>query len=116
VSIENGAGVLDIVEGLYYHCNIMPKERQWGSLGSVDLGTLYVIQWNAHERVIMVAPAATMIEKNLAAYEAGECGGFYPIAFAVDRDHAEEVYNKISAERDRLCEEMPVNVEDAWLQ
>lgn len=42
--------------------------------------------------------------------------GIYPIALAHDRDHEEEVSNKIMANRERLLDEVPLNVEDRWLQ
>ena len=82
----------------------------------MKLETLFVIQWNAHDRGIMVSPYSTMLEKNLAAYRSGQCSGFYPIAFARDRDHAEEVYNQVMAERDRLDQDIPIKNEERWLQ
>lgn len=78
---------------------------------NVNLEVLYVIQWNARERVMMVCPFATMIEKNVPAYFANRDSGFYPIAFACDRDHAEEVAGKIMDARERRSSEKTLTVE-----
>lgn len=81
----------------------------------MDLGTLYVIQWSAHHGMFMACPYSDMLEKNLAAYDSGDCVGFFPIAFARDRDHAEEVFNRIVEERDCPVGEPAVDIEDRWL-
>ena len=81
----------------------------------MDLGTSYVIQWSSYDRMIQVCPYSHMLEKNRDAYRDGRCVGFYPIAFARDRDHAEEVYNVIVHGSDVVHEGHPQTITDRWV-